>query len=205
VNFLAHCLIPDLATDGAEPDLIAGGFVGDFLKGPVPASLPPVLALGVRLHRRIDAYSNRQPVIRKSCARFPEHLRRFAPVFVDVVADHLLACHWSRFHAERLTDFTAGAYRAIQPHVALLPEHGRRFFDWMHEQDLLAAYQDRAVMHRALAAVNRRLRRPDLSDGLEQIIDERLAGLEQDFLEYFPDLLTHANAWLADHTDSSRG
>jgi len=196
VNFLAHCLIPDLATGGAEPDLIAGGFVGDFLKGPVPPSLPPVLGLGVRLHRRIDAYSNRQPQIRKSCARFPDHLRRFAPVFVDVVADHLLARHWPRFHPGRLTEFTAAAYRAIRPHVPLLPERGRRFFAWMHEQDLLAAYADRAVMHRALAAVTRRLERPGLSDGLEAVVEERLDGLEEDFLEYFPDLLGHASAWL---------
>jgi acyl carrier protein phosphodiesterase len=205
VNFLAHCLIPDLAMARAEPDLIAGGFIGDFLKGPVPGSLPPMLALGVRLHRRIDAYSNRQPAIRKSCERFPEHLRRFAPIFVDVVADHLLTRHWARFHASRLTEFTAGAYRAIGPHVTLLPEHGRRFFHWMHEQDLLAAYADPAVMYRALAGVNRRLKRPDLSDGLEGVIDARLGGLEEDFLEYFPDLLTHARAWLAEQAASGRG
>jgi len=139
MNFLAHCLIPDLALEQTHPDIIAGGFVADFLKGPVPEGLPAELALGIRLHRRIDAYSNQQPVIRRSCERFPPELRRFAPIFVDVIADHLLAGLWTRFHPRPLTDFTATAYAAIEPHVHRLPESGKRFFDYMNREDLLAA------------------------------------------------------------------
>lgn len=205
MNFLAHCLIPDRAIPITHPDLIAGGFVGDFLKGPIRATLPGELALGIRLHRRIDAYSNRQPAIRRSCERFPDHLRRFAPIFVDVIADHLLACHWSRFHTDRLADFTAAAYRAIRPRVDVLPEPGRQFFDYMSEHDLLARYVDQAVMFRALGSVTRRLRRPQLNEGLDTIVRERLADLEQDFFDYFPDLLAHAAWWLADHASTEEG
>jgi acyl carrier protein phosphodiesterase len=199
VNFLAHCLIPDRAAPATHPDLIAGGYIGDFLKGPVPETLPGELALGIRLHRRIDAYSNRQPLIRRSCARFPPHLRRFAPIFVDIIADHLLASHWGRFHPDRLPDFTSRAYRAIRARTGALPEPGRRFFEYMSERDLLASYVDPAVMLRALESVTRRLNRPQLNDGLEAIVRVRLAELEQDFLEYFPDLLSHAAGWLSEH------
>jgi acyl carrier protein phosphodiesterase len=197
VNFLAHCLIPDRATRAPHPDLIAGGFVGDFLKGPVPDTLPGQLGLGIRLHRRIDAYSNRQAGIRRSCERFPAHLRRFAPVFVDVIADHLLARHWSRFHPDRLTDFTRGAYAAIEPHVARLPQPGQRLFSYMVEQDLFAQYLEPRVLYRTLESVTRRLKRPELNDGLEALVAERMAELDHDFLEYFPDLLAHAEDWLA--------
>ncbi|MFU8814982.1 MAG: ACP phosphodiesterase [Pseudomonadales bacterium] len=198
MNFLAHCLIPDRALEHTHPDLIAGGFVGDFLKGPVPDSLPRELALGIRLHRRIDAYSNRQAAIRTSCERFPARLRRFAPIFVDVIADHLLARQWQHFHPGPLTAFTAQAYAAIEPHVGGLPEPGQRFFEHMREHDLLAGYRDRAVMHRVIGSVIRRLNRPQLHHGLEQIIDERLPELEGDFFAYFPDLLGHASEWLAE-------
>ena len=197
MNFLAHSLIPELASDPSHPDLIAGGFLGDFLKGPVPEALPPVLAAGVRLHRRIDAYSNEAAGVRASCARFPADLRRFAPVFVDVIADHLLALQWSRFSAVPLPAFTARVYDAIQAHTELLPDHGRRFFDYMASEDLLAAYADTEVMLRSLRSVTRRLRRESLDASLAVTVDREIAGLEADFLNYFPDLVDHARNWLA--------
>jgi acyl carrier protein phosphodiesterase len=196
MNFLAHCAIADRAAHRVHPDVIAGGFLGDFVKGRVPESLPAALATGVRLHRRIDAYSNGHTGIRRSCQRFPRPLRRFAPVFVDVVADHLLARHWPRFHPQPLTAFTARAYAAIRPHADRLPEDGRRFFEFMHEHDLLARYREREAMERGLASVVRRLRRPDLTHDVCTAVDDCLPGLEQDFLGYFPDMLSHAAGWL---------
>ena len=52
MNFLAHAW---LAGD-ADADRI-GGLLGDFVKGPLPAGLPPALADGVALHRAIDGYA----------------------------------------------------------------------------------------------------------------------------------------------------
>lgn len=196
MNFLAHCLIPDRAVSQTHPDLIAGGFVGDFLKGPVPDHLPPALADGIRLHRRIDAYSNLHPVIRRSCDRFPPSLRRFAPIFVDVVADHLLARQWRHFHPAALTAFTARAYAAIGPRAGLLPERGRRFFEYMREEDLLARYHDEPAMHQGLRSVTRRLGRSELNGAMEDAVSVNLEGLEEDFFEYFPDLISHAREWL---------
>ncbi len=196
MNFLAHCLIPDLALDETRPDLIAGGFLGDFVKGPVPDSLPADLAEGVRLHRRIDAYSNQHPLIRRSCDRFPAPLRRFAPIFVDVVADHLLARHWLRFHPRPLAEFTARTYAAIASHADRLPPAGQRFFEYMQERDLLAAYRQREAMLGALRSITRRLGRQSLDDSVEEAVAGNLPGLEADFLDYFPDLVGHAAGWL---------
>ncbi|MDZ7668685.1 MAG: ACP phosphodiesterase [Gammaproteobacteria bacterium] len=196
MNFLAHCLLPDRAVLNTHPDLIAGGFIGDFIKGPVPDSLPAVLADGVRLHRRIDAYSNLHPGIRRSCERFSAELRRFAPIFVDVVADHLLARHWLRFHPLALETFTAGTYAAIRPHVDHLPADGQRFFDYMSEHDLLAGYRRPEAMERALCSITRRLSRPVSDARMLADVQAHLPELEADFLEYFPDLISHAAAWL---------
>ncbi len=197
MNFLAHCLIPERADPDGHPDLIAGGFVGDFLKGRLPDDLPGRLADGVRLHRRIDAFSNELPGIRASCARFEGPLRRYAPIVVDVVADHLLAVHWPRFHPEPLETFTRRAYRAIGPHHGWLPPRGQRLLRFMREEDLLAGYQDPAVMHRSLEAVLQRLRRGPEPALMAAAVDRHLAGLEADFLDYFPVLVSHASDWLA--------
>ncbi len=197
MNFLAHSLIPHLAADPGHPDLVAGGFLGDFIKGPVPPGrLPGTLAAGVRLHRRIDAYSNEQAGIRASCDRFPPPLRRFAPIFVDVIADHLLARHWSRFCDLPLQDFTSSVYRAIERHTGLLGDQGLRFFEFMVAEDLLAGYAKPEVMMRSLGSVTRRLRHTSMDAQLATTVERRLDALEQDFLMYFPDLVAHASAWL---------
>jgi acyl carrier protein phosphodiesterase len=204
VNFLAHSLIPSLAADPGHPDLIAGGFIGDFIKGPVPESLPVRLAEGVRLHRRIDAYSNGHAEIRASCARFPKALRRFAPIFVDVIADHLLARRWEQFCDTPLNDFTSGVYQVIEQRAELLTDRGLRFFEHMVAVDLLAGYAEREVMMRSLGSLTRRLGRADLDAPLAVVVEREFEGLEEDFLRYFPDLVSHARGWL-DGREASAG
>lgn len=196
MNFLAHCLIGAQATQTENPALIVGGFLGDFIKGPVPAELPADLALGVRLHRRIDAYSNQHPGIRCSCARFPQHLRRMAPIFVDIIADHCLARRWSEFSDEPITTFTRRAYQQIAGHTSWLSARGERFFRYMSEEDLLASYRHPETMHQGLRSITRRLGKEHLNSDLAAIAVEQLGRLEEDFLEYFPDMLAHAKEWV---------
>ena len=199
MNFLAHCLIAAKASDAHGVDaqaLVAGGFLGDFVKGPVPDTLPVPLALGVRLHRRIDAYSNVHPGIRQSCARFPAELRRIAPVLVDVIADHLLATEWARHHETDLKSFTRRTYRQIAASEDALPDNGRRFFHFMRENDLLAGYEHWPVASRSLRSLTRRLRREALDPLMDRVVPELLDGLREDFREYFPDMTTHARDWI---------
>jgi acyl carrier protein phosphodiesterase len=197
VNFLAHCLIADHATDRELPELVAGGFLGDFIKGTVPAELPSGLALGVRLHRRIDAFSNQLPGISLSCGRFPAPLRRLAPAFVDVIADHFLATHWEQFSSERIEDFSARAYAQIAHHQSWLSGPGRRLFDYMCDVDLLSGYRDTQVMHRGLKSITRRIDQQHLDAELVLAVDNLLVPLEADFHAYFPELLQHGRAWIA--------
>ncbi|MFP6836871.1 MAG: ACP phosphodiesterase [Pseudomonadales bacterium] len=196
MNFLAHCLIGAQALETEDPALIAGGFLGDFIKGRVPEDLPADLALGVRLHRRIDAYSNQHPGIRTSCARFPRQLRRMAPIFVDIIADHCLARRWSEFSDEPITSFTTRTYQHIGEHAGWLTTPGKRFFRYMIDEDLLASYLHAEAMHRGLRSITRRLDKEHLNSDLSATAIEQLEHLEIDFLEYFPDMLAHARSWV---------
>lgn len=196
MNFLAHCLIGAKASTCKAPELIAGGFLGDFIKGPVPADLPADLALGVRLHRRVDAYSNQHPDIRASCNRFPAPLRRMAPIFVDIVADHCLARAWGTFSNEPIDEFAQRVHSHIAAHHRWLPERGARFFRYMSSANLLAGYRQVEVMHEGLRSVTRRLDHQHLDDDLTATVTNELTRLEADFFRYFPDLVTHARDWV---------
>lgn len=202
MNFLAHCLIgsraanDDAGTPSAE-SLLAGGFLGDFIKGRVPEEMPRDLALGVRLHRRVDAYSNQQPDIRTSCERFPPELRRIAPILVDILCDHLLAQRWQDFHAVGLEQFTETIYSQVAEHDDWLTDSGHQFLSYAREKDLLARYADWSVTSGAMHSITRRLKRTDLDPLLKDAVPPILDGLAADFERYFPDILNHARDWVA--------
>ena len=200
MNFLAHCLLaaqsqpPDSA---AIPDLIAGGLLGDLVKGAIPSDWPPSLQAGLRLHRRIDAFSNATPGIRASCRRFPAELRRLAPVFVDIIADHCLAADWPARHDEPLDAFSARCRVAVEPHAHRLNPSARRLLDGLLEEDLLAAYRAYPIMERGLLSVTRRLGQEQLNEALLAFVATALPDLQADFDGYFPSLLAQGREWTA--------
>lgn len=189
MNFLAHSLL-------AQPGdgFIAGGVLGDFVKGPIPPTLPTPLRAGVRLHRRIDSCSNHLPAMKPSLARFPAPLRRAAPVLLDIVADHCLAHAWPRFATGSVAAFSASVYRAIERYRDFVPAAGQRFVAHMVATDLLARYDDPAVVQQAMLHVLRRLRQDRLAPALDEVLGPALPGLQADFLTYFPLLAEFARA-----------
>ena len=189
MNFLAHCL---LAWPGQG--WIAGGVLGDFVRGRVPESLPSELRAGVRLHRRIDAFSNRLADMKPSIARFDTELRRAAPVLLDIVADHCLALAWPHYADVTLADFTAEVYDALRRFDAYVPDRGRPFIERMIDTDLLARYAEPTVRDRALHYVLSRLRITHLSPKLASLLDAQLSAFVDDFHRYFPKLQAFAAA-----------
>ncbi len=207
MNFLAHCLIGHQAGAGTDQagTLLAGGFLGDFIKGRVPEEMPGDLALGVRLHRRVDAFSNQQPAIRRSCDRFPEPLRRIAPILVDILCDHLLTLHWARYSGDSLEAFTTRVYREVRDHDTWLSRTGREFLSYAEERDLLAAYGDFDVTARAMGSITRRLKREELNPLIAESVPPLLEALTADFHDYFPEILTHAGEWVASQAVADPG
>ncbi len=201
MNFLAHCA---LAQDTAQvwdcneqqhKGLLAGAIVGDFVKGRVPEHWPIELQAGVKLHRKIDAWSNQHPGIRNSCNRFPKSSRRFAPIYVDLLADYCLSLSWGSYYTNHLSSFTAQCYSAVRTYDTFLPDHGLRFLTYMEEQDLLANYDDWRHIKRGLAAVLRRLQRSELLAAAEQANLEVLSGVQEDFVLFYPDLRSIGLQW----------
>jgi acyl carrier protein phosphodiesterase len=189
VNFLAHCV---LARPG--DGFLAGGVLGDFVKGRIPEHLPAELQAGIALHRRIDSYSNRLAELKTSIPRFGPALRRVAPVLLDIVADHCLALEWDRYGREPLAAFAARVYSAIRAFDAHVPARGRSFVEHMMRTDLLARYTEMEVVDGAMAHVLRRLRLTGLGAHLEGLVDAERPAFVADFHRYFPRLEAFAAA-----------
>jgi len=155
MNFLAHAWL----AGESSPDRL-GGLMGDFVKGALPAGLPPDIA------------------------RVSPERRRVAGVMVDMFYDHFLALHWQQFHDEPLERFSATMYALMDANDVLLPPRLAMILPRMRESDWLGSYRSADVIAMALDRMALRLRRanPLTGSGAELLAD--YAGFEADFFEF---------------------
>lgn len=194
MNFLAHLQLAELSDTS-----LVGNLLGDFVKGTVPDDLAPELAIGIRLHRRVDAYTDAHPEHRAAVACFDPPWRRFGGILADMLYDHFLSVHWSRFSAQPLSHFLDRSYAVLLgsrvAHPTLLPDGLPRPLQRMAEQDWLSAYAEVRGVRQALDGIGRRLRRPlALGDGLDVLDAGRWADVEAGFLRFYPQLIAFAQA-----------
>ena len=184
MNLLAHLYLA-----GDDHDLIVGQSLGDFLERGWRERVSPAVERGVRHHQQVDLFTDRHPLFRRSRARLPSELRRFAGIVVDIYYDHLLANHWTRFHEElNLEEFAHSRYAVLLEREPTLTAKLRRALPSIVGHDWLVSYRDFAGIERALGGVSRRLRRANPVAGAGEALRAAHDGLERDFLEFFPDL-----------------
>lgn len=179
MNFLAHAFLA-----GDSPADRLGGLMGDFVKGPLPAGLPPDVAAGVRLHRQIDVFAETHPAFRRSRARVSVQRRRVAGVMVDMFYDHFLALHWQRFGVGALESFTAELYDLMSARYVLLPPRLAEILPRMRESDWLGSYRSADIIAMALDRMAMRLRRENPLSGSGAELCADYAGFEADFFEF---------------------
>lgn len=108
MNYLAHLLIADRV--GAD---LSGAILGDFVRGPDLTRFDPAVALSIRLHRRIDTLTDRHPAVLAAIGRFEPQPRRYAPIILDVLFDHVLATQWPHYGRESYAGFCSRGARAV--------------------------------------------------------------------------------------------
>lgn len=190
MNFLAHALLA-----GDDPALAVGGIVGDWIKGPLPAGLPPDLARGVALHRAIDSHAETHPAFRRSRARVSPQRRRYSGVLVDIFYDHLLARDWALLHDQPLAEFCRTAYRRIAARQADLPAHAHFALDLMAVEDWLSSYARLEEIGDILARMSRRARQPNPMVGGEAEFSRDAEGFGADFASWLADAQRFAEDW----------
>lgn len=190
MNFLAHAFLA-----GDNPALVVGGVIGDWIKGPLPGTLPADLARGVALHRAIDSFAETHPAFRCSRARVSPERRRYSGVLVDIFYDHLLARDWARFHEATLAAYCAGVYRAIARRLDELPAAARPPLQLMAGEDWLSSYTELAGIADVLARMARRARQPNPLAGGEQEFLADAAGFAGDFQAWLPDAADFVRQW----------
>lgn len=186
MNYLAH-----LHLGGPAPAELLGSLYGDFVKGPLRGDYPADIEAAIRLHRQIDSFTDHHPVVVAARQRFPTARRRYTGILLDIFFDHCLALHWSRFSPEALPDFTRTVYSALR-NAPALPERLAYIAPLMAEQDWLGSYTDFRVLEQVIRGMQRRLSRPEGLAGAMPELENLYPALEQDFLQFYPDVMSFA-------------
>jgi acyl carrier protein phosphodiesterase len=191
LNFLAHALLA-----GSHPPLIVGGVVGDWIKGPLPGTLPDDLAQGVALHRAIDTFAESHSAFRRSRARVSAPRRRYAGVLVDVFYDHLLARNWADIDQRPLDEYCAAVYRLIDARLGDLPAASHHALALMAREDWLTSYAQIEGIASILHRMSRRARQPNpLAEGEQEFLAD-VEGFSADFHAWLADAQAFCRPWL---------
>lgn len=182
MNYLAH-----LHLGGDRPAQLLGSLYGDFVKGPLAGQWPADIEAAIRLHRRIDAFTDSHPLIHIAKTRFPPARRRLSGVLLDVFFDHCLARDWASFSDEPLEHFTQRVY-GVLGRTPGLPERLARIAPRMAAQDWLGSYREFEVLQDVVFGMSRRLSRPTLLDGAWEELEGLYEPLSDDFQAFYPQL-----------------
>lgn len=199
MNHLAHFR---LALE--EPALLVGTFLGDQIKGRLTGRFHPRVEFGIQLHRKIDAYTDAHPIVKRSYRRLAPRFRRYGPILMDIFYDHILARNWQDFHHQTLQEFNDWVFSTLEVWHDELPHESRSIARRMQKSQILLRYAEADVIPGVLTNVSSRLKRANPIAHAYLPLQQNLAQLESDFRAFFPALLTHVEDSIRNHATFAR-
>ncbi|GHE19518.1 ACP phosphodiesterase [Halomonas urumqiensis] len=180
MNFLAHAWL----ARGGSDEFLYGNLIADGVKGSDLSAWPEEVALGIRHHRRVDAFVDGHPVIIDLRQRAPRLKRRYTPIALDLVWDHFLAreLDLGRQHSP----LVARCYTLLDSRPA--PNRLAAMMPVLVEQDWLHRYADFAFTCRAIQGIGRRLTGPNHLAGLVPWLEAEYPRLEDGFRHLWPEV-----------------
>lgn len=191
MNYLAH-----LHLGGQRPGQMLGSLYGDFVKGRLQGQFDPEIEAAIQLHRSIDVFTDRHPLVDIALSRFSITRRRYAGIVLDVFFDHCLARDWELYADRPLAQFTSDVYRVLLAEQQL-PERLAMIAPHMVANDWLGSYREFAVLEQVLRGISRRLTRPEELAGAMQELRRLYEPLSEDFRLFYPELQDFAQNYPA--------
>lgn len=188
MNFLAHLHLAQLASSS-----LTGNLLADFVRGDPAGRWSDSIVAGIQMHRRLDSLSDQLPEVREAKQRFTPETRRVAPIALDVIWDHFLACDWSAFHPQQsLAEFCAVAEQAIARDLAQTPDNFQHLNRLIWQQRWLERYAEPENLENVFRQMaQRRPRLIMLADCYQDFITH-YRELEALFYRFYPRLMAQA-------------
>lgn len=191
MNFLAHAFL-----SGDDPELLAGNFMGDFIKGKHFGNYPSGIAKGVVLHREIDFFTDNHIDFEKSKARLRPRFGLYSAVIVDIFYDHFLNINWTRYSDQDKGEFIQSVYTTVERYFDLAPSRFQIVFPNIKAYNWLLHYGRIEGVERSLAGMSRRSKfKPELERAVEEL-KLHYHAYDDDFNSFFPEAIRFVRDYL---------
>lgn len=191
MNYLAHIYL-----SGHSPETIIGNFIADAVKGKQYLNYTDGIIKGIKLHRFIDDFTDKHPIVGESKKRLRNGFGKYAGVVVDVFYDHFLARNFHLFSETKLEIFTQNTYKLLSREAAGFPEKVQFMLPYMVKQDWLCNYKEVEGIHRALSGMAKRTSFQSNMEFASEALLQHYDNYESEFLVFFPELVENAKNFL---------
>ncbi len=186
MNYLAHLY---LAQPNADSHF--GNMLGDFGGTKHLKSLPAAVNNGLNNHYLVDKFTDAHAEIKQAKLLFSASKRRFSGIALDVLFDHFLIRHWSRFHQVPFEQFKQKSYRLLNDRLTEMPSKMQIIVRSITTNDWFDEYRTVQGIGLALDNIAKRIRFANKFTGSIEDIHKHYDELEAVFLAFFPQLIAH--------------
>lgn len=184
MNYLAHAFL-----SGNNPQLLVGNFIADHLRGNDFSAYPAGVVEGIKLHRRIDAFTDAHPEFKAAKRLFYQGFEKHSGILVDIYFDHLLASRFGNYSRTSLPDFSKNVYTVYTHHHHLLPTGSQRFLDYVIKNNIYHSYASLQGIERVLFHLSQRIRHGVQLHDSVPLFSAQLPILQEYFAVFFSDAM----------------
>ena len=183
MNYLAHSYL-----SYQQPDLIIGNFIADSIRGNHFEGLTDGVIEGIRLHRKIDTFTDSHPIYLTSKHRFSKDFDKYSGVLMDIIYDHYLAKNFEQYSTLPLQTHADSIYDILKNNHHFLPENAKRFYGYMTERNILFHYSTLKGIETVLTHLSGRIRNRFELQLAIPILEANYQEIEEEFAIFFDDL-----------------
>lgn len=181
MNFLAH-----LYLSGKNNEILIGNFIGDYVKGKEYLYYPENIRKGILIHRYIDSFTDKHPVIKKSRKRLAPGYNKYSGIIIDIFYDYFLASEWNKYYPESLDKFVSDVFKILKSYYFTFPQGIKNWFPNFLRNNWLVTYSNIEGIKTVLHRMSSRTSLPDYTDFAIKVLREQENELRNEFYEFFP-------------------
>ncbi len=187
MNFLAHAYL-----SFGDPEVLIGNFIGDFVRGTVEDNYERKVVIGILLHREIDNFTDKHPVVKEAQSILKPEYGRYSVVITDMYFDYFLGRYWHNYHEKPLDIFAQEVYAIIDEHIDILPENFLKSYEYMKHYNWLYGYSKIDGIRRAMTGMSKRTRFDSKMETAHIFLDTHHEFLRIHFGDFFEDLVSYS-------------
>lgn len=183
MNHLAHACL-----SFKNPDILIGNLIADSIRGKQIYDFREEIQNGIRLHRLIDEYTDRHPVVRELKDVFTQTAGRYNASFLDISFDHFLALDESNQPEEGWESFAQWCYLEIEKRLHELPDNFHRLFHYMKKDNWLYNYRYGWLIKKSFEKLTERAAFLDNNINVYRDFETNYDIIKSGYEDFFPQL-----------------